>query len=957
MEPPPEFFDDEDSLKDILASCDQYDMEPKHMAPFDPKLLKILKRDTVSKDARQFLPPAAKTYLTDFRRHIEKSEQELEKDRDAGLTLRPYWDPRLRSSPKELLSLLVSLESRNLVSFRRVLKARVGLFTVWKKDGNQRLIIDAREANSCHRSPPTTRLGGLSSMVDLDLSEAGLKHAGFGGVPEVCGNEGDVGDCYYNFALHEIDSWFGIDMPMTRAKLAEHGFKSTTYFDDDLLADFPMEAEVLYYPVFSGMCMGWSWGLYFANEAVAHMVAESAGGSVDDQLREKQVVPRLLPGRPVTSVYVDNVSVIGGSAVDTDTRMDGIVQTAEQRSLPFDLTYQQAGFVLQSLGLVYHFRERKLRHVPNRVWRLYGATRALLRRRRLSSAALRVWLGHAVCVFGLIRPAMSCFSACYRFVSLDSTVRVPIWNSVRAELRMALGLFFLAEVNLGAAYSRDVGCGDSSGYGYALLRREATDAELREAFRYRERWRFLAVPVEGSSPVLGPEEAAFAADAPPRTPVRGGTPCGAGLSTECGRWLSDRSADVAPTRDKWWRHRPKQEVEVNGIPPLEAVWDEREQYEMIVAGRWDHPSEHINIKEARVALLDLRRKCREVRHLDRKHLTLSDSMVTVGVFEKGRSCSFALLSLCRRAAAIQIAGDMQWRLRYIETKRNVADAGSRGQAEEPPPAASPPPPALPSVEEVDPSEFLESRDVSEDEALPPTSSPVPVAPPVVFAPPPGLERPIEASADIRRASKQSDVSEASSEFLSADSEPEEPAPSPPPPPRRAPEPRPVRPARAASRSRAPRLCVPLALVILEIFSGSARFTKRCQKVGFRTFEPMDIVFGRQYDLSRRATQRAVLKLIRSGVVWYVHFGTPCCVWSIARTKVTNICKAEQKEQLGLEFALFTAECCRLLSRLSIFFSIENPATSRLWQFGPIASLQSLPSVFFVCFTMCAFGRS
>ena len=71
-------------------------------------------------------------------------------------------------------------------------------------------------------------------------------------------------------------------------------------------------------------------------------------------------------------------------------------------------------------------------------------------------------------------------------------------------------------------------------------------------------------------------------------------------------------------------------------------------------------------------------------------------MLTVGVFEKGRSCYFALLSLCRRAAAIQIAGDIQWRLRFIETKRNVADAGSRGQVEEPPPSALPPPPALPT---------------------------------------------------------------------------------------------------------------------------------------------------------------------------------------------------------------------------------------------------------------------
>ena len=40
----PEFFDDEESLKEILAACGQYDMEPKHIAPFDPKLLNVLKK-------------------------------------------------------------------------------------------------------------------------------------------------------------------------------------------------------------------------------------------------------------------------------------------------------------------------------------------------------------------------------------------------------------------------------------------------------------------------------------------------------------------------------------------------------------------------------------------------------------------------------------------------------------------------------------------------------------------------------------------------------------------------------------------------------------------------------------------------------------------------------------------------------------------------------------------------
>ena len=190
---------------------------------------------------------------------------------------------------------------------------------------------------------------------------------------------------------------------------------------------------------------------------------------------------------------------------------------------------------------------------------------------------------------------------------------------------------------------------------------------------------------------------------------------------------------------------------------------------------------------------------------------------------------------------------------HIATTRNVADAGSRGHVTEPPPSASPPPPAPPPIVEEDPDEFFEIVEEPEAEARPSTSLPIAVAPPVALAPPPGLDRPVGAPADSRRASTQTDVSGAFSDFLSADSGPKESAPPPPPPPRRAAEPRAGRLPRAAPRPRAPRWSAPRALAILEIFSGSARFTKRCQKVGFRTFEPMDIVFGRQHDLSRRTT--------------------------------------------------------------------------------------------------------
>ena len=71
------------------------------------------------------------------------------------------------------------------------------------------------------------------------------------------------------------------------------------------------------------------------------MVAASPGGSVSDAMREKQVTPLLKPGSPVTSTYVDNVAVIGGSPSDTDRRMAGIADKASSLALPFDLTHLQ----------------------------------------------------------------------------------------------------------------------------------------------------------------------------------------------------------------------------------------------------------------------------------------------------------------------------------------------------------------------------------------------------------------------------------------------------------------------------------------------------------------------------------------------------------------------------------------------------------------------------------------
>lgn len=58
-----------------------------------------------------------------------------------------------------------------------------------------------------------------------------------------------------------------------------------------------------------------------------------------------------------------------------------------------------------------------------------------------------------------------------------------MWPSVRREIRAVMGLVFLLEADLGALYSSEVCCGDSSSFAYALLVTSASGREIREAWQ------------------------------------------------------------------------------------------------------------------------------------------------------------------------------------------------------------------------------------------------------------------------------------------------------------------------------------------------------------------------------------------------------------------------------------------------------------------------------------------
>jgi len=93
---------------------------------------------------------------------------------------------------------------------------------------------------------------------------------------------------------------------------------------------------------------------------------------------------------------------------------------------------------------------------------------------------------------------------------------------------------------------------------------------------------------------------------------------------------------------------------------------------------WSH-EEHNNVLEARAALMVLRHVARRPSGYKKRVLVFTDSLVTLGIFEKGRSSAPVFLHLCRRAVAVVVSSRMLVYWRYVPSELNYSDGPSKGE--------------------------------------------------------------------------------------------------------------------------------------------------------------------------------------------------------------------------------------------------------------------------------------
>lgn len=155
---------------------------------------------------------------------------------------------------------------------------------------------------------------------------------------------------------------------------------------------------------------------------------------------------------------------------------------------------------------------------------------------------------------------------------------------------------------------------------------------------------------------------------------------------------------------------------------------------------------------------------------------------------------------------------------------------------------------------------------------------------------------------------------------------------------------------------------------LELFSGAGGLSRALGEKGFAVlaYELFDEDGCEQpeFDLSKWDVVLEVLAMLRSGMIKFVHLGTPCESFSVLRQCFGSSTRTAQcpegdgtcpKEVLGNRLAKHSAAVIRTALQYNIWFTLENPDRSMLWQQASIKALSRKTDVRCIKFDQCCFG--
>lgn len=181
---PPDGITGAGALGELRARAG-YEGEPAHLAPMQLDLVSLPPVGSKSASLEMLFQEEAEIFK---HRLLSKvlADEVVKQRKEVAELKKPYMDPLLRSSPRIYADFCRMLLDRGLIELRTECREVCGAFTVWKKNGRQRLVLDCRLSNLWFDAPRSVSLATGSSFGQLELGD-------HGGACNSCGGRGHRG--------------------------------------------------------------------------------------------------------------------------------------------------------------------------------------------------------------------------------------------------------------------------------------------------------------------------------------------------------------------------------------------------------------------------------------------------------------------------------------------------------------------------------------------------------------------------------------------------------------------------------------------------------------------------------------------------------------------------------------------------------------------------------------------
>lgn len=579
------------------------------------------------------LPALERSQLMNFESEMLLSEEERAAVLEKGLEGDMYLDPVLSNNTQAYHGFIADLFSCNILGFTLRPKMQVGAFFVSKKNGKQRLVIDARRANRLFRTPPSTCLGSVDCYGRLEVEPGST----------VFMAQEDVKDYFYRLGIEpSLGDYFALPK-INVLKLREE------------LGSLPPEVIRLVdqhdgdiYPCLKVLPMGFNWAFHLAHQAHCHLASMAVPKA--PILLDRRAAPRLgtLKGSVASSmlIYADNNNHIGveSSVVNRDQQV--MLEELHKHGLD---THEEmdANTLIESLGVPVNGLVGQVTTTPTRDWRLDRALEGLaFHRPFISGRELEVIVGHITIRALLNRSLMSILRHAYVFIRQTYDRRQRLWKSVAKEMQIFRGVMVLGVANIFSQWDNQVLCTDACLSGYAVLESCHSSQVAADLGRNDERWRFRR---------------------------------------EDGQKVAPRAEalDTSKVFEDVRTVKPDIEGEVFGdfqlVPTFPNVnpdlMDKSFWHRLWKPPMWH--KEPVHMIEARSILGAVKHRSRDHYRHHKRIVVLNDNMGVVLACQKGRCSNYGLLRILRRISAHALASGQRFFVRWVPSELNVADEDSR----------------------------------------------------------------------------------------------------------------------------------------------------------------------------------------------------------------------------------------------------------------------------------------